>query len=402
MTMVKTHVDASPSSSSIWINCAASVTKARGRSRVPTVYTREGTAAHMLAEMLLRTHKRKAAISSVEVEGETIPVTEEMMDAVWTYVRYVRDRARQGKLHIETKVRIASDGEPLSGTTDAFVVNHLTRELEVIDFKFGQGVAVSPDSSQLRIYALGAMEFLGPFVEINNVLLTIVQPRINPNPLTITFTVKELADWENGILLPALARLTAGDTTETPGGHCRWCVRAGECVSLANQAMAVAKVVFDEVVTDNTSGMPPDPAGLTDTELGQVLDQAELISTWVTKVRAEASARIDNGSMIPGWKLVPKRASRKWVDTLSVVRELVQRGVDVMDIVRVETIGHVEAVMKRHRIAKDVINPFTVKESTGTTLVSDKDPRKSVDTSAKSVFSDSIFLDSIEEWQGPN
>lgn len=385
--MIKAHADASPSSSDIWIQCSASVTKARGRQRVPTVYTREGTAAHMLAEMLLRTHKKKAGISSVEVDGEIIPVTEEMLDAVWTYVRYVRDRARHGELHIETKVRIASDGEPLSGTSDACVVNRKNKTAEIIDFKYGQGVAVSPDSSQLRIYALGVLELLGPFVEIENVLLTIIQPRINPDPVTRILPINELTDWESNILSPALARLAAGDTAETVGDHCRWCVRAGECQSLANQAMAVARSTFDVV--------PPDPVGLTDDELGAILDQAELISNWVTKVRAEVSARLDNGGSVPGWKLVPKRAVRKWVDTLSVVKELVGHGVDVMDIVRVETIGHVEKVMKRCKVPAAVIEPYTVKESSGSTLVSEKDARLSIDSTSKNVFSDLSAVDFV-------
>jgi hypothetical protein len=152
--------------------------------------------------------------------------------------------------------------------------------------------------------------------------------------------------------------------------------------------MAVARSTFDVV--------PPDPVGLTDDELGAILDQAELISNWVTKVRAEASARIDNGGSVPGWKLVPKRAVRKWVDTLSVVRELVAQGIDVMDIVRVETIGHVEKVMKRCKVPAAVIEPYTVKESSGSTLVSEKDVRLSIDSTSKNVFSDLSAVDFVD------
>ena len=57
MTATKKHADASPSSSSIWLNCPASVTKARGRVRKPTIYTQEGSAAHIAAEMMLKNMK---------------------------------------------------------------------------------------------------------------------------------------------------------------------------------------------------------------------------------------------------------------------------------------------------------------------------------------------------------
>src|SRR5262245_28552517 len=375
--MTKQHVDASPSSTGIWLNCPASVTKARGRTRVATIYTKEGTAAHLLAEKWLRSKSRSMKPQMILVEGEEIPVTEEMLDAVETYVKYVKATAKGCELHIETRVHIESAGEPLSGTSDAFIIAAKGKALEVIDFKYGQGVAVSADSSQLRIYALGVLESLGPFAEIDTVMLTVVQPRINPDPYSKIIPVTELNEWEANILSPALARLSAGDMTETPGDHCRWCVRAGECQALATKAMEVAKMTFDPI--------PPDPAGLSDDELARVLDAAALIGDWIAKVRAEASARIDSGGDIPGWKLVAKRASRKWSDGMGVIHELVRHGVDVMDIVRVETIGHVEKVMKRCKVPASVIEPFTVKESSGSTLVSERDSRMALDTSAKNV-----------------
>ena len=56
---------------------------------------------------------------------------------------------------------------------------------------------------------------------------------------------------------------------------------------------------------------------------------------------------------------------------------------------RIETIGNVEKVVKSHKLDPDVvIYPYTIKESSGTTLVSEKDGRPAVDTSAKNVFND--------------
>ena len=75
----KLHADASPSSSSIWLNCPASVTKARGRVRKPTVYTTEGTAAHVAAELSLKGDDIPVTLT---IDGQPVAVTEEMLDAV--------------------------------------------------------------------------------------------------------------------------------------------------------------------------------------------------------------------------------------------------------------------------------------------------------------------------------
>lgn len=383
--MSKVHADASPSSSNIWLNCPASVTQARSRVRLPTSYTREGSAAHLLAEMRLK-GKHKVPKQLV-VEGEEITVTPEMLAAVDTYVSYALGLKKGAdQWHVETRVDLGYEEEDISGTSDVFAVYEKRGEVEVGDFKYGQGYLVDPGSSQNRIYALGVLNHIGPFADIRIVRLTIVQPRTDENnPVkSIVFTVQELIDWEQNVLLPAVARVAAGDTTETPGDHCRWCVRAGECRTLADIAQANAKVAFGEI--------PPDPGGMTSEEIGAVLEHATMIVSWLKKLQAEASQRIDHGQKVPGWKLVAKRAVRRWDDEAGAIRRLVDLGLDPEDILRIETIGTVEKVMKQHRIQHDVLDAFTIKESSGSTLVSEKDGRPAIDNSAQNVFGDAVDL----------
>jgi hypothetical protein len=373
MTATKLHSDASPSSSPIWINCPASVTKARGRVRKATVYTTEGSAAHRAAELMLN---GKKVPKKLMIEGVTVTVTQEMLDAAKEYADYVK--SLPGIPSIETRLRYSIGGEDITGTADAVVIDGA--KAEIVDFKYGQGVGVSPDSPQLRIYALGALEEAGPFNSITEVALTIVQPRAG-GIKTVNIPVTDLSNWEAGILIPAAARLAAGDTTETPGDHCRWCVRAGECVTLANLAMTNAKVAFGD--------LPPNPIDMSNQDLSEILTYGEMIVAWVNQVRAEISGRIDNGQDVPGWKLVPKRAMRKWEDPDGAVTDLLNRGFGTHDVMRIETIGNIEKMLKRRKMDPEkVIYPYTVKESSGTTLVSAKDGRPAVDTSSKNVFND--------------
>jgi len=371
------HAHASPSSSEIWIPCPASVTKARGKVRKATPYTREGSAAHQLAERILAGKKMKG-VRSVLIDGEDVPVTEEMLDVVGVYVSYVESLS--GTRSHEITVRVESDGEELWGTADTLVVDGTT--VEIVDFKYGQGVWVSADTPQFRIYGLGGLNQVGPFVE--TVKLTVVQPRVADAPIrSVEIPVIELEKWGEDVLAPALARLSANDQTETPGDHCRWCVRAGECQALASLAMANAKVVFGDV--------PPEPSSMSDKEIGEILTHGEMILAWVNKLRAEASARIDNGGAVPGWKLVPKRAVRRWDDPEGAILAIKDKQVPLTDILRIETIGTVEKVLKRYHVDTHVIDPYTIKQSSGTTLVSESDGRPAVDT--KNVFSEVEPLD---------
>lgn len=62
------------------------------------------------------------------------------------------------------------------GTGDAVIVGDGT--LHVIDFKYGQGILVDADDNpQMKLYALGALELFGSLYDIDEVSMTIYQPR---------------------------------------------------------------------------------------------------------------------------------------------------------------------------------------------------------------------------------
>ena len=153
-----------------------------------------------------------------------------------------------------------------------------------------------------------------PELGIEQVKLTVVQPRTaGPAVQSVTLEVGELKFWQYETLEPALQRIADDDRTETPGSHCRWCVRAGECKALAAMAQMEAKTAF-------ASDPAKIVAGLSNADLSHALDKSELIVAWVNLIRAEASQRADVGQVIPNYKLVPKRAMRKWSDEQDALR----------------------------------------------------------------------------------
>ena len=371
------HADASPSSASIWLKCPASVTLARGKKRLPSPYTREGTAAHEAAEHIVNGLPAPAVVT---VDGEDIVISDEMLEHIDHYTRYVDALHKSADwFSAETRLEMLDLPEPLFGTADAMGYVALpSKTLEIVDLKYGKGVLVGVENNpQLKIYGLGGLRRAPDALRVK---LTIIQPRTAGPPVqSVTLGAGELLVWQAETLEPALQRIADNDSTEAPGSHCRWCVRAGECKALATLAQVEARAAF-----------APAPAAvvgaLSNDELSYALDKAELIVAWVNLIRAEASQRVDHGQTIPNWKLVPKRAMRKWTDDNDALAALNVAGVPLHEVVKVVSVAAAERAMKAHRKKMDPLLPLIVKESSGTTLVRDDDARDSVDMSPKGVF----------------
>lgn len=372
--MTKTHADASPSSASIWINCPASVTKARGRKRVATSYSREGSAAHEIAELLVH---GLPIPDEIVIEGETVEIEEEMVEAIQSYVDFLRDLRKDSDLFLtETRVRLDHLPEPIYGTADAIAYRKANKTLIVPDLKYGKGVKVEAKNNvQARIYALGALaELEGRGETPERVITVIVQPRMEGQSVD-ALSVADLRLWEMETLWPAAERVAKNDKTEKTGTHCRFCVRAGECQSLAKAAQVAARQSFEPV-----HELPSD-------ELAAILNDAEMILDWVNKVRAEVSHRLDQGQAVMGWKLVAKRAMRRWLDEKMALKELiVTQNLPADEVTKIVSPAAAERALKTHKINPDpVLKPLVGKQSSGTTLARESDARPNA-LQAKNVF----------------
>jgi len=241
------HAVAGPSSAGMWMNCPASVTLANGRVRPSSVYAKEGTAAHQIAEMILGGDMFPPP--RITVEGTEFIVGVNMLRHLRPYINLVQAYEQWGyTVYTEQKVHLSVSGGLVWGTADCVAVKGAS--IRIVDLKYGMGVPVSPDSVQLKIYALGALEAYGRREANGLVGLTVVQPRLDPEPQTVEMTVGELRDWSATMLAPAIEKLTKGDTTENAGPWCRWCVRRGECHAFAHQRSGQAADVFNDTYLD--------------------------------------------------------------------------------------------------------------------------------------------------------
>lgn len=296
----RAHAVLSASSSSRWLKCPPSAVAATMYPSTATEYTKEGTLAHEVAEIIARG-------DTPDLESTTEAITAEMIDCAKAYADYIQELITDDNAVVLLEQRLDfSPWVPKGfGTGDCIIIQG--NRLDVVDYKYGKGVAVSAvDNSQMRLYGLGALNDFGDIYDIQEVGMHIFQPRIN-NISTETMTDGELLAWGKGV--KPIAKLAAkGQGDFCSGEHCRFCPHAGQCPTLAADC---TKAV-------NVSGGKAAVPTLAPWMVADILQQEPMISAWLKAVKDRALTQMLNGEEIPGYKVVEGRASRDWTDPEAV------------------------------------------------------------------------------------
>jgi hypothetical protein len=358
------------------MTCPASVVLSEGIVQPESPYAKEGTAAHELAEMSLIQGEEPHWFIGSEING--VDVTEEMADAVKVYTDYIKS-FKDLDVMLEERFTLDVD-ERCFGTGDCTVIDPFTK-VSVIDYKHGKGHVVNPEENpQLLYYALGAIKD----VEAPLIDLTIVQPRAGEPAIRTWSTTLERVEQFEGELKEAISLVDKAAKAKDPykyakaGDHCTFCPAAGTCKTLRERSMDIAKAEFDDVGTIAL----PEPTALTEDEVVNVLSHAKMIEAWIKKVEQHAKAVADSGQKVKGYKLVQKRANRKWKDEAAMIAEFDDLfGDELYEKPKLLTPAKLEKIVGKEAVAK-----FTYKPETGTVLVPESDKRKEVQPSAIADF----------------
>jgi hypothetical protein len=310
------HAPLSPSGADLWMNCPGGAVLNEGIDGGASQASAQGTVAHAIGYSMLTGGIVPEVGSTVVEEGFDIVVDSEMILHAQGYAEYVRNLG--GVQRYEQRVSLEWLVAGVWGTADAIVLDVDNDELHVVDLKYGAGVRVDVvDNMQLLIYGMAA---LGEdnWLDIKRINMHIYQPRMG-NVAMWTVPVCDLEAYADK-LLKAVCAVTAArehpDRHLHPGEHCRWCPQRGKCVGLERMAIEKAQATFGAVESL--------PRGV----ISDILDHAEMIDLWISAVRAEAYKRAERGEC-PGWKLVPKRPTRQWVNEDKARVEATKAGLDI-------------------------------------------------------------------------
>lgn len=304
------HAVLGASSADRWMNCPGSVHLSRGLPDSPSEHAAEGTAAHELAEKCLTNGHASAEFyrgEIIPVDDYSFEVDDDMIEAVDVYlaeIQKIRDEAPDLVEWVERRFSLEAlqPPQPMFGTGDWVAYSRALRRLWVLDYKHGRGKVVQfVGNPQLRYYGLGALITLPLDLPVREVDLRIVQPRAG-NVGGEVIAAEQLLDFAGELMLAAKA-VDKPDAKLAPGDWCRWCRAKAICPALKGQALAVAQAEF---------GQPPAPHTLTPEQVAYVLERADVVEEWVAAVRKFALAEAEQGRAPPGFKLVNKRATRRW------------------------------------------------------------------------------------------
>ena len=317
------HAFLAASASERWLHCPPSARLCAQEDDQGSPYAQEGTDAHMLCEHLLN---RALGRESRDPTEDLTWYNAEMQESAEGYVAFVMSQVAEAKnlcedplICVEQTVDFSKWVNHGFGTADVLIV--ADDLLYITDFKYGLGHIVSADgedgggNSQLKCYALGALDTFGDLYDIRRIRLSIYQPR-RDNVDTFELTKDELLKWAEEILAPIARLAYEGKGEFEAGEHCRFCSVKASCRKRAEYAMELAKYDFT------------DPPTLNEKEIAEILPQIDTLMAWADDVKRYALNQALKGTKYPGFKLVEGRSNRKYADEEAVAKIITEAGYD--------------------------------------------------------------------------
>ena len=317
------HAYLAASASERWLHCPPSAKLCAQEEDQGSEYARQGSDAHELCQYLLE----KALGRQVSDPTENLTYyDQEMQEAAEGYASFVMEQVAEAKsrcpdplICVEQTVDFSKWVPHGFGTADALIV--ADDLLYITDFKYGVGCLVSADgedgtgNSQLKCYALGALDTFGDLYDIKRVRLSIYQPR-RENVDTFELTKAELLQWADDVLAPIAQLAYSGEGEFEAGSHCQFCRVKATCRKRAEYAMELAKYEFT------------DPPLLDESEIAAILPQIDTLVRWAEDIKTYALDQALAGVKFPGFKLVAGRSNRKYSDEAAVATVVSEAGYD--------------------------------------------------------------------------
>ena len=361
------HSPLSPSSAFRWIKCTPSAKLNAALPDSTSEYALQGTAAHTLCEYKLQKLLGKDAKDPTE---NLTYFDAEMADCTDSYQQYVSEQIEKAKQFCKDPIVLVEQKLDFSkwvpqgfGTGDCVIV--ADNILTVIDFKYGVGVLVEAEQNpQIMCYALGALALFDSIYDIENVVMTIFQPR-RDNISTYKLSKKELLQWADEILSPAAQLAAKGEGEFKAGKHCRFCKVKATCRKRAEYNLELARYDFEM------------PANLEDTEIEVILSKADELAAWCSDIKEYAFQQALNGKQWNGWKLVEGRSVRKYINEDAVAETVKNAGYDPYE----HKVLGITAMTRMLGKAKfeNLLSSFIEKPTGKPALVPKSDKRPSID-----------------------
>ncbi len=386
---MRAHALLSASGSERWLNCPPSARLEDEVKEDASEYAKEGTFAHALAELKLAHNLDSITKSKYNTKLKKLKqdkfYSKELEDYVDIYVDFAIEKINEAKARTKDAVVLLEaklDYSPWVpegfGTGDLVLITD--EVLEIVDFKFGRGIEVSAtDNSQMRLYALGAINTFGMLYDIETVRMTIHQPRLD-NISTDEISTDDLMYWATNTVMGAADKAFKGEGEFRCGEWCRFCRIKATCRARAQENLKLAKHDFK------------DPPLLTDDEIAEVMFAADELQSWVKDVQAYAlDQAVNHGKDWPGFKLIEGRSYRRYSDEAEAAQILKAAGYSEEQIYSKNLLGitAMEKLLGKKRF-NEILETVVIKPPGKPKLAPESDKRPAIKSTAEIDFKEEL------------
>lgn len=365
------HAILSASSASRWLNCTPSAKMAEGLEEERSIHADEGTLAHEICENELRYKLGlidEPTYNGVLRTSKANPLYSTDMDEhIDYYVNFCLEQIAEARamsadalVLVEEKVSLEVYIREGFGTCDLIVI--ADGIMYVTDLKFGKGVRVSAvDNSQLKLYAVGALEACGFLFDIHTVRLTIVQPRLDAVS-SWDVPAQDLLTWADTYVLPTAEKAFKGEGEHTPGDWCRFCKAKVFCPALRAEAMSAAQEDFSP---DNS-----------EEQILEMYMKAGRIEAYLDAVGKYILKSALSGKKWTGLKVVRANTNRTIKEPEKAIADLTKAKIDRALFIneKLMGLGDLKKYLGQERMDK-IVGKYIVKPEGGPTLAPETDNR---------------------------
>jgi len=398
------HAKYSPSKLPRIVACPASglYERAEDQAATESVYASEGTMLHLVTSEALDNAEMQLTQQTIDKFSLDIPQRDAVQECL-DYVVALRENYMSLGADfydlIETKVGLegfipgtgCEELREVRGTLDyALVCN---RTLHITDWKFGVGIEVFPESEQLKAYALGKAAQAANLAKFDQIILTIVQPRLynEEHIKTFTITPQELYYWLEVRLIPALLKIHAKHPIFNPSEKaCRWCPIKHNCAARREQFAANALTVFS---------MHDCLPSVDVNHILEILDKAGDIRAYLKDIEQFAFRRCTQGLPVGDYKIVHGKSNRSWKDEGAVQEWCMNQGLDMLAIndIKLKSPAQIEKMLKKPIRIREDFTSLVIKPDGKPTMVRGSDKREAIDyRTVAEIFSEIDMVDEID------
>lgn len=346
-----------------------------------SVHADRGTMLHTCCEILENDGIEYEDLLTLKVSYAGIEITQDLIDEkVIPAMEALEDLIEDHGLTTIITEELIEYSEIIGGTPDILAYND--KVIACADYKFGDGLMVYADDNDQMYFcvwvALDSGLFKMDIEPKTKVIFAIIQPSDKREETLDVWetTVEKVDDFGDRFL----AAVDLGESSKpgenlNDGSHCTFCPASAICPEKGRKARQALALIDNKILKDKDSNID-----IPVLDLSQALKLAKDLEPWIKDVRSFAFEQLEAGADVPGYKLVDKRATRRWVDPEGTA-EYLKRKLTAKNAMKTEVISPAQAEKMAKKLGVTIrMKDRTVNKSSGTTLVPSSDKREAVIT----------------------